>query len=235
MSANPEREALIERHMPLARSLAHRYRHAREPMADLEQVAYLALVKAVDGFDPDRGTAFSSYAVPYIAGAIKRHFRDFAWPVHVPRGAKDLGAELDKLADQIWDTTGRPPTASDLADGAGTTVERVLEARHAWQARFCSALDEPLGDDDPDRSTALDRLATDDPGFADALDRDSLDSALELLDERRRIAVKLYFRADMTQEQIAQVLGCSQMHVSRLIRDGLSRLRTELVAPAAAE
>jgi RNA polymerase sigma-B factor len=153
MSANPaetERAALVERHMPLARSLAHRYRHAREPLADLEQVAYLALIKAVDGFDPARGTAFSTYAVPYIAGAIKRHFRDFAWPVHVPRGAKDLGTVLDKLSDQIWESTGRPPTAAQLARAAGTSIENVIEARQAWDARYCSALDQPLRDDDPD-------------------------------------------------------------------------------------
>jgi RNA polymerase sigma-B factor len=222
------RERLIERHMPLARSLAHRYRHAVEPLADLEQVAYLALVKAVDRFDPDRGTSFTSYAVPFIVGAIKRHFRDCAWPVHVPRSAKDLGAELEQRMEQAWETTGRFPTAGELADDVGTSVENVLDALQAWEARFSDTLDKPLRDDEPDGPRPIDRLAADDPGFAAALERQVTDDALELLDDRRRLAVELYFRADMRQAEIAELFGCSQMHVSRLIRQGLERLRAAL-------
>jgi RNA polymerase sigma-B factor len=224
----PSREQLIERHMPLARSLAHRYRHAVEPLADLEQVAYLALVKAVDGFDPDRGTAFSTYAVPFIVGAIKRHFRDCAWPVHVPRGAKDLGAELEKRTESAWQSTGQLPTAADLAGEVGTSVEDVLDALQAWDARFSVTLDQPLRDNDPEGPRAIDRLASDDPGFAAALERQSTDHALDTLDDRRRLAVELYFRADMRQADIAELFGCSQMNVSRLIRQGLARLRTAL-------
>ena len=232
LSDRLEREQLIERYMPLARSLAHRYRHAVEPVADLEQVAYLALVKAVDGFDRDRGTAFSSYAVPFIVGAIKRHFRDCAWPVHVPRGAKDLGAELEKRAEEICETTGRAPTAAELARQVGTSVENVVDARQAWDARFCVPLEQPLNGDDPDGPRAIDRLATDDPGFAAALERLSADVALDMLDDRRRLAVELYFRADMRQAEIADRLGCSQMHVSRLIRQGLEQLRATLAPPS---
>src|SRR5215210_3756273 len=128
------RDAAVERFMPLARSLARRYRGGTEPLEDLEQVACLALVRAVDGFDPSRGTAFSSYAVPSIAGAIKRHFRDHGWSLRMPRDLQELAVRVERLSQQGAGATGTAPTAAEIAAQAGVCVEDVLEAREAYRA-----------------------------------------------------------------------------------------------------
>lgn len=219
---------MVERHMPLARSLAHRFNSGCEPVSDLEQVAYMALVKAVDGYDAGRGTAFSTYAVPCILGAIKRHFRDCGWAVHVPRAAKDLACRVETLADELSTATGRVPSAAELAQHIGTTVEAVLDARHAALANHSAAVgpshDEPT-------ASALDALGYDDPRLAGALDRDAIDSALAMLPARHRLVVKLRFRADLSQAEIARCLGYSQAHVSRLLREALGELRSMFEQP----
>jgi RNA polymerase sigma-B factor len=216
---------MIEQHMPLARRLAHRYKRAREPMADLEQVAYVALVKAVDGYDPDRGAAFSSYAVPCIVGAIKRHFRDCGWAVHVPRAAKDLACEIERLTDAHWSTMGRAPSVAELAQLTDTSIEAILEAREASSARYAEGL-ETKSADDTEPNPSLQRLGGDDPALARALDRHVIDSALATLPARHRLVVILRFREDLSQPEIASRLGYSQAHISRLICEALDQLRS---------
>jgi RNA polymerase sigma-B factor len=224
-TADPaDRNLMVERYMPLARSLAHRYRSPREPVADLEQVAYVALVKAVDAYDPRRGTAFSSYAVPCILGALKRHFRDCGWALHVPRAAKELACEIEQLSDERLSTTGRAPSAAELAEQTGTSIEAVLDARLAARANHAAALGNPSADDE--EVDALEALGSDDPRLASALDRDAIDSALALLPARHRAVLMLRFRGDLSQSEIALCLGYSQAHVSRLLREGLAQLRS---------
>ena len=220
------RDAAIERFLPLARSLARRYRGSSVPLDDLEQVASLALVKAVDGFDPTRGTAFSSYAVPCIAGAIKRHFRDSGWSVRVPRDLQELALRVERVNNQLYSETGEPASASEIAKRAGVSVEAVLEAREAFKALRSDSLDQPRnGHDAEDGESLLDMLGGSDDELALAFERAALDSLLASLEPRERCIVTLYFRGDLTQAQIGQQLGYSQMHVSRLLRGAMERLR----------
>ena len=220
-----DRDALIERFMPLARSLARRYRRGPEPLEDLEQVACMALLKAVEGFDPARDVAFSSYAVPSIAGALKRHYRDCGWSVRVPRELQELALRVERFSEDAWATTGAAPTATAIAERAGVSVEAVVEAREAHQALRADSLDQPLrsGEDDAG-ATLLDTLSHRDADFQRAFDRVALDALLETLDERDRTIVRLYYREDLTQSEIGEQLGLSQMHVSRLLRQATARL-----------
>ena len=222
------RDAAVERFMPLARSLARRYRGGTEPLEDLEQVACLALVRAVDGFDPSRGTAFTSYAVPSIAGAIKRHFRDNGWSVRVPRDLQELALRVERLNDEILAETGHPPTATEIAAraGSGISVEEVLEAREAFRALHSDSLDQPRGSrDDDEAASLLDTLGDADLEIGRAHDRAALDSVLGTLDERDRTIIHLYYKGELTQAEIGRRLGYSQMHVSRLLRQAVDRLR----------
>jgi len=220
-----DRDALIERFMPLARSLARRYRRGPEPLEDLEQVACLALLKAVEGFDPSRDLAFSSYAVPSIAGALKRHYRDCGWSVRVPRDLQELALRVERFNEEVWATTGAAPTATEIAERAGVSVEAVVEAREAHQALRADSLDQPLrpGEDDG-AATLLDTLSSRDVDFQRTFDRVALDSLLDTLEERDRTIVRLYYREELTQSEIGERLGLSQMHVSRLLRQATARL-----------
>ena len=239
------REAAVERFLPLARSLARRYSGGGEPLEDLEQVACLALVRAVDGFDPTRGTAFTSYAVPSIAGAIKRHFRDNGWSVRVPRDLQELALRVERISDELISETGHTPTAAQIADRAGIEVEEVLEAREAFRALHSDSLDQPRGSrDDEDAGSLLDTLGDADLELVRAHDRTALYSVLDTLDERDRTIIRLYYKEELTQAEIGRRLGYSQMHVSRLLRQAVERLRltatqqeneaTALVSTAAA-
>ena len=239
------RESAVERFLPLARSLARRYSGGSEPLEDLEQVAYLALVRAVDGFDPTRGTAFTSYAVPSIAGAIKRHFRDNGWSVRVPRDLQELALRVERVSDELVSETGHAPTAAQIADRAGIEVEDVLEAREAFRALHSDSLDQPRGSrEDEDSGSLLDTLGDADLELVRAHDRTALYSVLDTLDERDRTIIRLYYKDELTQAEIGRRLGYSQMHVSRLLRQAVERLRltatqqeneaTELVSTAAA-
>lgn len=219
------RDQAIERFLPLARSLARRYRGSSEPLDDLEQVACLALVKAVDGFDPSRGTAFSSYAVPCIAGAIKRHFRDSGWSVHVPRDLQELAMRVERFNNELYSETGRPASASEIAERADVSVEAVLEARTAFKALRSDSLDQPRSGHDAEGSESLlDTLEDSDDELALAFERASLDSLLDSLPPRERSIVTLYYRGDLTQAEIGLHLGYSQMHVSRLLRGAIDQL-----------
>jgi RNA polymerase sigma-B factor len=223
-----DRDALIERFMPLALNLARRYRRGAEPLEDLEQVASLALLKAVEGFDPSRDLAFSSYAVPTISGALKRHYRDCGWSVRMPRDLQELALRVDSFNEQVSATTGSAPTAAQIAERAGVSVEAVIEAREAQQALRADSLDQPLRSTEDDAGASLlDTLGTSDVAFQRAFDRVVLDSLLETLDERDRMIVRLYYREELTQSEIGERLGLSQMHISRLLRQATERLARE--------
>jgi RNA polymerase sigma-B factor len=218
------RDVLVERYLPLARSVARRYRRSFEPLEDLEQVASLALVRAVDGFDPTRDAAFSSYAVPSIAGAIKRHFRDYGWSLRMPRDLQDLALRVERLSDELSGPTGAAPTAAEIAGHAGVSVEEVLEAREAYRALHATSLDEPRRSEADDSESLVHTLAAQDTEIPDADDRVTLDSLLATLDPRSEQIVRLYYQHDLTQTEIGRRLGYSQMHVSRLLRQAITEL-----------
>lgn len=224
------RDAIITRFLPLARSLARRFRTGAEPLEDLEQVAALALVKAVDAYDPDRGTAFSSYAVPCIAGAIKRHFRDFGWSVRVPRELQERAMTVHGLETQLQASGGESPTLHELAAAAGLSPEAVLEAREAYSALHASSLDMSAHDGDSDDIRLVDTLGAFDDGYRTALDRSALDSLLGSLEDRDRSIIELYFREELTQAEIGDRMGYSQMHISRLLRRAVGELEQQAAA-----
>jgi RNA polymerase sigma-B factor len=217
---------MIASHMPLARQLARRYHATWESQEDVEQVAYLALVQAVDAFDLDRGTAFPSYAVPCIVGAIKRYFRDHSWAVRVPRHLQELALRIQRLDDQLFAGQGRRPTAAELAAASGVDVEQVLEAREAQRALYSESLDQPLRSVDDQDASLIETLGEADVELDRVVDRAALDAALAQLDERERLIVQLYYREEITQAEIGERLGCSQMQISRLIRAAMARMRT---------
>ena len=219
------RDALIQRFLPLARSIARRYARAAEPLDDLEQVASLALIKAVDAYDVERGTAFSSYAVPCIAGALKRHFRDACWAVRPPRDLQELAMEVTRLNDELSAATGTPPTAAQIAEHAGVDVEAILEAREASRALHFDSLDRPTRNGDgQDGDSVLETLGARDTEMRRVLDRVALDTLLSTLDEREQVIVRLYYQEELTQSEIGEQLGYSQMHVSRLLRGAIAQL-----------
>jgi RNA polymerase sigma-B factor len=222
-----DRDAVFERFLPLARSLARRYRRGAEPLEDLEQVAGLALVRAIEGFDPARDVAFSSYAVPTITGALKRHYRDYGWSVRVPRELQELAMRIQKFSDAAAAVTGETPTAAQVARQAGVSVEKVIEAREAQQALHADSLDRPRQSGEEDGSASLiDTMGAHDMAFRGAFDRVLLDSLLEALDEREQAIVRLYHLEELTQSEIGRRLGLSQMHISRLLRQATDKLAT---------
>jgi RNA polymerase sigma-B factor len=227
--ADPERARaeLIERHLPLARGLASRYRYTPQPFEDLVQVASLGLVKAVDRFDPQRGSPFASYAVATILGEIKRHMRDVGWAVHLPRAVKERVLAAERAERALSPRLGRAPTAQELAAEAGMSAEEVLEALSARLAHDAVPLDPPApGEVAPAPAAAA--LTVSDQRLEAADDRLSLSSALRTLPPRERAIVRLRFIDGLTQTEIAERVGLSQMHVSRLLRSALETLRAAL-------
>jgi RNA polymerase sigma-B factor len=218
------RRLLIERMMPLVRSLARRYANRGEPLDDLEQVGCVGLIKAVDRFDIERELRFSTFAVPTILGEIKRHFRDRAWSVRVSRGLQELSAKVTREVDRLSTKLGRSPTIEDLAEATGTTPEQVLEALQGAQAYSTVPLDEPLGDE----GEPVARIGAEDPEFEAAEQRVELSRGLRTLSERERRILLLRFFAGLTQREIAERVGISQMHVSRLLRRSLERMADSL-------
>jgi RNA polymerase sigma-B factor len=208
--------------MPLVRALASRYAGRGEPLEDLVQVGSVGLIKAVDRFDVDRGFEFSSYAVPTIVGEIRRHFRDKAWAMHVPRRLKELSVRLSRLLDALTTELGRSPTVSELAEAAGVDAEDVIDALDAAQAYSTRSLHAPFDDDGDD--ALADRLGADDRGYEAVEDGSLVSAGMSALDERERRIVELRFFAERTQSQIAAELGISQMHVSRLLRKALATM-----------
>jgi RNA polymerase sigma-B factor len=220
------REALVERFLPLARQLARRYQRGGEPLDDLVQVASLGLLKAIDRFEPQRSTAFSSFAVPTILGELKRHFRDKGWSVRVPRDLQELAVKVERMSDDRARELGRAPTLDELSEHLGVTVEQVLEAREAAGAYRAVSLDRPR-DDDEEGEGVGDFMGVDDPGFSHAEDSATVERLMSVLSDREREVLRLRFAEDLTQSEIGLRVGVSQMHVSRLIRQAVGRLRDE--------
>jgi RNA polymerase sigma-B factor len=222
------REELVELYMPFAKRLALRYRGASESFDDLLQVANLGLLNAVDRFDPTRGIPFTAFASPTILGELKRHFRDRVWTVRVPRGLHDRMAEVDKAIADLTKELQRAPSIGEIATRLGLEQTDVLEALEASHNRRPLSLDRPAGGDDDDESTPADWIGSEDEGFELVEGRIALDTALPYLDERERLVLRLRFAEDMTQSQIAERIGHSQMHVSRILRRALARIREQI-------
>jgi RNA polymerase sigma-B factor len=221
------REALVERFLPLARQLARRYQRADEPLDDLVQVASLGLLKAIDRFDAAREVAFSSYAVPTILGELKRHFRDRTWSVRVPRDLQELTLRVDREVTALSRELHRQPSVAEIADAVGTNEERVLEALEAAGAYRAASFDAPrAGGDEEAGETMGDALGDHDEGFRVAEDRATLDRLLAAIGPREREVLRLRFVEDLTQAEIGERIGVSQMQISRLIRQSLGRLRS---------
>ena len=232
-----DREAIVERFMPLARQLAARYQRPEEPFDDVFQVACFGLIKAVDRFDADRGVAFSSYAVPTIMGEIKRHFRDRTWAVRVPRDLQELALRVDRVVGDLTRECGRQPAVDDVARAIDAEPEDVLEAMQASSAYRATSLQTPRpggGDDEPG-DTLADSVGTIDDGFAQAEQRAVLEALLRSLTPREREVVRLRFEEDLTQAAIGERIGVSQMQVSRVLRQAIARLRALARAEAEAE
>jgi RNA polymerase sigma-B factor len=220
------RERLVARFLPLARQLARRYGAAGEPIDDLIQVASLGLVKAIDRYDLDRDVALTTYATPNVVGEIKRYFRDKAWAVRVPRGLQELHARLAKTIDSLTADLGRSPSIAEIAKNLESTPEQVLEALETGSAYSTISLSADSGggeDQDP-----MEAIGEDDEGYERTEDRASLQPALDMLPAREREILRLRFEEGLTQTQIAERFEISQMHVSRLIRKSLERMRREL-------
>jgi RNA polymerase sigma-B factor len=232
------RERLAERYLPLARQLARRYQRSEEPLEDLVQVASLGLLKAIDRFDTDRDVAFSSFAVPTILGELKRHFRDRTWSVRVPRDLQELVLRVDRVAADLSLTKRRAPTVAELAEALGANEEQVLDALRAADAYHAGSLDAPrpgrAGEDAPGESVA-DTLGEEEGGFERAEERATLAPLLAHISSRERMVLTLRFGEDLTQAEIGERIGVSQMQVSRLIRQALIRLRAGLIEPPTRE
>lgn len=225
------REALTAQFMPLARSVAMPHRRSSEPVDDLIQVAAVALIKAIDRYEPSRGVAFSSYAVPSIGGELKRYFRDRSWAVRPPRGLQELSARVDAFAHALTGQLGRAPTTAELSEAAGIDEEQVLEALTASSARAALSLQAHAGDDG--YATLEDWIGHDDGGITSAETRSVLDTLLATLTARERLVVRLRFDEDLTQAQIGTIVGVSQIGVSRILHRALQRAR-HCSAPAPA-
>jgi len=225
-----DRDMLVKRYLPLARQLARRYQRDEASFDDLFQVACLGLLKAIDRFDAKRGIAFSTYAVPTIAGEIKRHFRDRTWSVRVPRDLQELALKVERTASELSRTLGRQPTVAEIGDAIGRSDEEVLEALEAARAYEASSLQSPLGDDDGG-GTLGESMGTEDPGFTGAEQRATLEQLMSALTAREREVLRLRFAEDLTQAEIGERVGVSQMHVSRIIRHALTQLRTVASTP----
>ena len=217
------REQVLVELMPLVRALASRYAGRGEALEDLVQVGSIGLIKAVDRFDVDRGVDISSYAVPTIVGEIRRHFRDKAWAMHVPRRLKELSVRLSRVLDDLTTEHGRSPTIAELAAAVGEEEEDVIDALDSANAYSTRSLQAPF-DDGGDEYLA-DKLGTEDLGFGEVEDGALVEAGLDALDERERQIVELRFFQEMTQSQIAAEIGISQMHVSRLLRRALATMR----------
>jgi RNA polymerase sigma-B factor len=225
------REQLVNRFLPLARQLARRYQRGGEQLDDLVQVASLGLLKAIDRFDPARETAFSSFAVPTILGELKRHFRDKGWAVRVPRDLQELAVKVDRVADEMSRELGRAPTPAEIAERTGTSLEQVLEAREASAAYRAVSLDRPRTDEEDEGESYADAVGAEDPGYRLAEDAATVQRLMRALSDREREVLRLRFEEDLTQSEIGQRVGVSQMHVSRLIRQSVARLREEAERP----
>ena len=219
------REQLIEQYMSLVRSLARRYSYRGEQLEDLVQIGAIGLIKAIDRFDLERGVELTTYATPNIIGEIKRHFRDKGWSVRVPRGLQELNVQLSRLVEQLTVQLARSPTIPELAKAAGVEEEEVLEALESGRAYTSLSLSVGGGGGDDDDLDPLESLGTEEHQYEVSEDRAVLAPGFRALDQRERMILQLRFFDGLTQSQIAQQVGISQMHVSRLIRRSLEKIR----------
>ena len=222
------REELVRRNMDFAKRLALRYRGASESFDDLLQVANVGLLGAVDRFDPERGIPFTAFASPTILGELKRHFRDRVWTVRVPRGLHDRMAEVDKAITELTKRLQRSPSVGEIAERLGVEQTDVLEVMEANHNRRPLSLDRPPGSEDSEESSPTEWIGEEDQAFDLVEGRIALDAALPHLDDRERLVLRLRFAEDMTQSQIAERIGHSQMHVSRILRRALARIREQI-------
>jgi len=222
------REQLIEQYMSLVRSLARRYAYRGEQLEDLVQIGAIGLIKAIDRFDVNRGVELTTYATPNIIGEIKRHFRDRGWSVRVPRGLQELNIQLSRLMEELTVQLGRSPTIPELAKAANVNDEEVLEAIESGRAYTSLSLSVGASSDDEGDLDPLESLGTEEHQYEVSEDRAVLAPGFKALDERERKILQLRFFEGLTQSQIAQQVGISQMHVSRLIRRSLEKIREEI-------
>ncbi|MDQ6731142.1 MAG: SigB/SigF/SigG family RNA polymerase sigma factor [Actinomycetota bacterium] len=220
-------EELVVRFEPLARSVARRYHARGEPLEDLTQVAMVGLLKAIERFDPDRGFAFSSYAMPTMLGELKRYFRDSAWAVHVPRGVKERAVELARATDEISSRLGRSPSLAELAEELGATQEQTLEAIEAYHARHATPLDSGSDDDDATVLSPAQLLGAEDERLEQAEYLSVIAAGVGSLSDTDRLILFLRFGRDLTQSEIARRIGISQMQVSRLLRAAIEKIRRD--------
>ena len=229
------REKLIEQYMSLVRSLARRYSYRGEQLEDLVQIGAIGLIKAIDRFDLDRGVELTTYATPNIIGEIKRHFRDKGWSVRVPRGLQELNVQLSRLIEQLTVQLGRSPTIPELAKAAGVEEEEVLEALESGRAYSSLSLSTGGTQEDGEELDPLESIGSDEHQYEVSEDRAVLAPGFRVLDERERKILHLRLFEGLTQSQIAQQVGISQMHVSRLIRRSLEKIRDEIAAEEGSE
>jgi RNA polymerase sigma-B factor len=220
------REVLVEHYMPLARGLARRYLGTQEPIDDLVQVAYVGLIKAIDRFDAERGNRFAAYAVPTILGELRRHFRDTAWAVHVPRSGQERSMEVERAGEVLTSRLGRAPTVGEIAQYIERDHEEVLDALQVARARGAVSLDAPRpGGGEEELEPRGESIGVEDVGYAFVDDGDAVAQALARLAPRERRIVQLRFQREMTQSQIAAEVGLSQMQISRILRHSLEQMR----------
>jgi RNA polymerase sigma-B factor len=224
------REELCERFLPLARDLAMRYTYTDEPLDDLVQVASLGLIKAIDRFEPGRGTKFTSYAAPTILGELKRHFRDKGWSLHVPRDLQERTLALSRATEILSKELGRSPKVREVAEHMSCSVEQVLEAQEAAASYEAASLDAPAARDDGESAALVDLLGKEDSSYELVEDRQAIASTWHDLPDVERQVLELRFMHDLTQREIGERIGYSQMHVSRLLRRALNRLEDAAAA-----
>src|SRR5919112_3194268 len=224
------REELVERFLPLARDLALRYTYTDEPFDDLLQVACLGLIKAIDRFEPSRGTKFTSYAAPTILGELKRHFRDKGWSLHVPRDLQERTLAVSRATEVLSTELGRSPKVREVAQHLGCSVEQVLEAQEASASYEAASLDAPTARGDDESASLVDLLGDRDDSYELVEDRQAIASTWKELPEVERQVLELRFMHDLTQREIGERIGYSQMHVSRLLRRALTRMETAAAA-----
>jgi RNA polymerase sigma-B factor len=224
------RDELVQRFLPFARDLALRYRYTDEPVDDLLQIASLGLLKAIDRYEPERGSKFTSYAAPTILGELKRHFRDRGWALRVPRELQERVLAVGRARELVSKRLGRTPTVSAVAEELGFTTEQVLEATEAARSYQATSLDVPASREEPDGGSLIDMIGTEDVSLGLVESRDALASEWSALADIEREVVRLRFVEDLTQREIGRRVGYSQMHVSRILRRALSRLETSAIA-----
>ena len=220
------REVLVQRHLPLVRSLARRYAGRGEALDDIEQVGAIGLIKAIDRYDLEREVALTTYATPNVVGEIKRHFRDKGWAIRVPRALQELNGKMGPTIERLTAKLGRSPSIAEIAGELKSTPEEVLEALEVGSAYSTVSLSQgPGGEEDLD---PMETIGSTDEEFSRSEDRASLEPALQRLPHREREILRMRFEDGLTQTQIAEQVGISQMHVSRLIRRSLDRMREQL-------